>query len=71
MDALKAINAMGAERASNRAVLNEGGRRTVVGRVVEGAWQLTEQGAERAKAMEPARRKRQAKPAHGQTEDAE
>lgn len=62
MDALKAINAMGAERAANRAVLNEGGVRTIVGRVRDGKWQLTEQGEERAKALEPAPRKRTPKP---------
>lgn len=62
MDVLKVITQLGAERAVGRATINEGGNRTIVARIVDGEWALTDAGEVRAKALRAAPKKRSAKP---------
>jgi len=63
MKPMDIITKLGCERATNRAILNEGGRRAVIARVVDGEWRLTEEGEKRGKALEDAApKKRTPKP---------
>lgn len=70
MNVFDKIKAMGAEVASNRAVLTVEGHRTIVGRFVDGEMQLTPEGEALVPAVEekPKRKNAKAKPADGDDE---
>lgn len=63
MDAFEFIDAVGAEIACNRAVINVNNERTIVAKIIGGVMTLTPEGQDLKRALDAANNEEKAKPA--------